>query len=379
MSLGLRQPGVLRLVANGIVVLWCLLAVFPLLWITVMSFKLPTDAFADNPLAVLVGVTTIERRGGWTVADALVVLLAVCFVWFAARYASATFTFKNVDEQRRKLMKPLSALIALGVALFIGPELAGWLESCATWLAEPVIGVTGEHYRDVWTEQGFFTHFKNSIVISASVVTLSLTIGTLAAYALARANMNWSFWLLVAALVFRALPHSVLAAGYLPVFLESAQYLQPLLGRSAPTLYGQPLAVIMVLVAINQPFTLWLLHAFFRQVPRDLDDAARVDGCTHFEAFLRVVLPVMWPGIVTAGLFSFLLAYNDYLITSLLLEGEAMTMIPAIASMFSRETTATDEVQAIAAAVSMTAPLFILVLVFQRRLVSGLTIGAIKG
>ena len=98
-----------------------------------------------------------------------------------------------------------------------------------------------------------------------------------------------------------------------------------------------------------------------------------------FEAFLRVVLPVMWPGIVTAGLFSFLLAYNDYLITSLLLEGEAMTMIPAIASMFSRETTATDEVQAIAAAVSITAPLFILVLVFQRQLVTGLTVGAIKG
>ena len=242
MSLELRQPGVLRLVAYSIVALWCLLAVFPLLWITVMSIKLPTDAFADSPLAVLTGATTIERRGGWTVADAIVALLSVFFVWFAARRASATFPFKNSHAQRRRVMTLLSVLLALGVSVVIGPALAGWLESYAAWLAKPVVGVTGEHYRYIWTEQGFVTNFKNSIVISASVVALSLTVGTFAAYALARANMNWAFWLLVAALVFRALPHSVLAAGYLPVFLESAQYLQPLFGSSAPTLYGQPLA-----------------------------------------------------------------------------------------------------------------------------------------
>ena len=106
-------------------------------------------------------------------------------------------------------------------------------------------------------------------------------------------------------------------------------------------------------------------------IPAELDEAARVDGCTHFQAFRLVIIPVMWPGVITTGLFSFLLAYNDFLVTSLLLDAQNMTMVPAIANMFNRETTASDEIQAIAAAVSITAPLFLLVLVFQRQIVSG--------
>ncbi len=104
-----------------------------------------------------------------------------------------------------------------------------------------------------------------------------------------------------------------------------------------------------------------------------------MDGCSHFQAFRRVIMPVIWPGVITAGLFSFLLAYNDFLVTSLLLDAQNMTMVPAIAGMFNRETLASDEVQAIAAAVSITAPLFVLVMAFQRQIVSGLTAGAVKG
>ena len=113
--------------------------------------------------------------------------------------------------------------------------------------------------------------------------------------------------------MFRALPHSVLVAGYLPFFINSAEILKPFLGENAPTLYGQPLAVIAVLVAINQPFTIWMLRSFFQNIPTELDEAARVDGCTHFQAFRWVIMPVMWPGVITTGLFSFLLAYNDFL------------------------------------------------------------------
>ena len=185
--------------------------------------------------------------------------------------------------------------------------------------------------------------------------------------------------MLVVALVFRALPHSVLVSGYLPYFITSAEWLAPIFGDAAPTLYGKPWAIIAVLVAINQPFTIWMLRSFFLNIPAELDEAARVDGCSHFGAFRRVIVPVMWPGVITTGLFSFLLAYNDFLVTSLLLDAQNMTMVPAIANMFNRETTASDEVQAIAAAVSITAPLFVLVLVFQRQIVSGLTAGAVKG
>ena len=171
----------------------------------------------------------------------------------------------------------------------------------------------------------------------------------------------------------------MLVAGYLPVFINSSEWLAPLFGENAPTLYGQPWAVIAVLVAINQPFTIWMLRSFFQSIPEELDEAARVDGCTHFQAFRWVIMPVMWPGVITTGLFSFLLAYNDFLVTSLLLDAQNQTMVPAIASYFNRETTTTDQVEAIAAAVSITAPLFLLVMVFQRQIVSGLTAGAVKG
>ena len=115
------------------------------------------------------------------------------------------------------------------------------------------------------------------------------------------------------------------------------------------------------------------------KIAPDLDEAARVDGCTHFQAFRWVIMPVMWPGVITTGLFSFLLGYNDFLVTSLLLDASNQTMVPAIAGFFNRETTMTDQVEAIAAAVSITAPLFLLVMVFQRQIVSGLTAGAVKG
>ena len=216
-------------------------------------------------------------------------------------------------------------------------------------------------------------------MVTTGVVSISLTFGTLAGYGLARSGSNLAFWILIIALVFRALPHSVLVTGYLPFFINSAEILRPIFGDAAPTFYGMPWATVAVLVAINQPFTIWMLRSFFQSIPAELDEAARVDGCSHFQAFRRVIMPVMWPGVITTGLFSFLLAYNDFLVTSMLLEAQNTTMVPAIASMFNMETTTTDQVVAVAAAVSIIAPLFFLVMFFQRQIVSGLTAGAVKG
>ena len=250
---------------------------------------------------------------------------------------------------------------------------------------------TFEHYQAVWVRSGFHRNFVNSLIVTLGVVAISLTVGTLAGYAIARSGSSLAFWILFIALIFRALPHSVLVAGYLPVFIGSRELLEPLwsspwtgwffrlVSAHPPTLYGQPLAVIMVLVSINQPFTIWMMRSFFMNVPHELDEAARVDGCTHFEAFRRVVMPVMWPGVITTGLFAFLLAYNDYLVCSLLLDAQSQTMVPAISSFLNRDTRGSDQIEAIAAAVSITAPLFLLVMVFQRQLVSGLTTGAVKG
>ena len=137
-------------------------------------------------------------------------------------------------------------------------------------------------------------------------------------------------------------------------------------------------ALVLVLVAINQPFTIWMLRSFFMHIPAELDEAAQIDGCTRAQAFRRVIVPVMWPGIVTTGLFSFLLAYNDFLLSSALTNGEKMTMPAAIANAITAESE-TLLMQGVAGAVSITIPLILLVAFFQKQIVSGLTQGAVKG
>ena len=197
-------------------------------------------------------------------------------------------------------------------------------------------------------------------------MVISLTMGTLGGYALARSGYRYTFWLLIAALVFRAMPHVSLVSGYLLPFFEM-------------NVWGILPTTIIVLVAINQPFTLWMLHSFFLSIPKDLDESAMVDGCSRFQAFRMVVIPVMWPGVVTTGLFSFLLAYNDFAVTSLLLSQDNQTMIPKIASFLGSTQAEGRVMYAVAAVVSAILPLFLLVLFFQSQIVSGLTAGAVKG
>jgi len=180
------------------------------------------------------------------------------------------------------------------------------------------------------------------------------------------AHYRYAFWFLLFALIFRAMPHITLVSGYLLPFFEW-------------NLWGRLSTTTIVLVAINQPFTLWMLHAFFKNIPKDLDESAMVDGCTRFQAFRYVIIPIMWPGVITTGLFSFLLAYNDFAVTSMLLGQESQTMVPKLASFLGTTQTKGNVMFAVAAVVSITAPLFVMILFFQRQIVSGLTAGAVKG
>ncbi len=233
-------------------------------------------------------------------------------------------------------------------------------------LAETGGRFTPDAYVGAWVAQEFWRAALNTIIVVVCVVMISLTFGTLAAYALSRSTYRYAFWLLIIALIFRAMPPITLVSGYLLPFYQW-------------NLWGHLFTTIVVLVAINQPFTLWMLTSFFRNIPQDLDESAMVDGCTRFQAFRLVIIPVMWPGVITTGLFSFLLAYNDFAVTALLLSGENQTMVPKIASFLGTTQTKGNVMFAVAAVVSATAPLFIMVLFFQRQIVSGLTAGAVKG
>ena len=225
---------------------------------------------------------------------------------------------------------------------------------------------TGAGYRGAWIENAFWRAGINTTLVCVFVVGTSLTIGTLGAYALSRSGHSYVFWLLITALIFRAMPPITLVSGYLPPFFQW-------------NLWGYLPTAIIVLVAINQPFTLWMLHSFFTKIPKELDESAKVDGCTQFQAFRWVIIPVMWPGVITTGLFSFLLAYNDFAVTSLLLSEANRTMVPEIAAFLGTTYTEGNVMFAVAAVVSATAPLFILVMFFQRQIVSGLNAGAVKG
>lgn len=233
-------------------------------------------------------------------------------------------------------------------------------------LTETGEAFTGQGYHGAWVLNEFWRAVLNTFIVVVSVVTISLTFGTLGGYALARSGYRYVFWILIVALIFRAMPHVTLVSGYLLPFYQW-------------NLWGHLPTAIIVLVAINQPFTLWMLTSFFQNIPKDLDESAMVDGCSRFQAFRLVIIPVMWPGVITTGLFSFLLAYNDFAVTAMLLNQENQTMIPKIASFLGTTQTKGNVMFAVSAVVSATAPLFLLVLFFQRQIVSGLTAGAVKG
>ena len=366
----------LKVIVGISIMLWTFIALFPLLWVLIMSIKLPVDSFAANPLNVIIGPNTLKQVGGLSFINLMFLCLSI-YIYFKFFKSRENYFLKINNLTNNKLISFLLLILIfialfLALFLFLNTHIANFLNNFFEYvpfikiLSKPLIGFTTKHFIAVWAENEFYKQFLNTAFVTLGVVTISLTVGTLAGYALSRSNTMIAFWLLVAALVFRALPHSVLVTGYLELFIDYG-------------LYGKKIAVIILLVAINQPFTIWMLRSFFMNIPQDLDDAAQIDGCNPFQAFWMIIMPLMWPGVITTGLFSFLLAYNDYLVCALLLDGQSQTMVPAIMQYFNMETTMTDLVESIAAAASITLPLFILVMFFQKQIVSGLTQGSVKG
>ena len=228
------------------------------------------------------------------------------------------------------------------------------------WLFEP----TFRHYTTLWLEEGFFSFFLNSMIVTIGTVIISISIGCLAGYALARYSGRIGFWLLFFALIFRALPRMVFI---IPFFQFSR----------AVGLYDTHLILILVMVAINQPFTIWMLRSFFMTIPKDLEESAMVDGCSRLKAFLKAIVPVMWPGVISTALFTFLLAYNEFLMPLILTATDAATM-PVAISQFGAEDINYWSISA-AGSISITLPIVLVVLFFQKQVVSGLVQGAVKG
>lgn len=210
----------------------------------------------------------------------------------------------------------------------------------------------------------FYDYLINSVIVTVGVLAVSLTIGALAGYGLARYRNVISVVILVVALAFRSLPSM---AFVLPFY-----YLGQMSG-----LYDTHLLLIFALVAINQPFTIWMLRSFFMEIPKEIEEAAMIDGAGRFEAFFRVIVPIMWPGIITTGLFTLLLAYNDFLLARILTQTN-WTMPVGIAQFTGGEDPGHITLAA-AGSVSITLPIIVVIIFFQKYLIRGLASGAVKG
>ena len=225
--------------------------------------------------------------------------------------------------------------------------------------------VTTQWYEVVLRTTRMPRYFLNSLMISSASMLGSIVIATLGAYSLTRFVYPGQRVILLSVLSSYVLPPVLLL---LPLYLTLG-----LLG-----LINTYTGVILTHVTFTLPFCLWLLRSFFQAIPIDLEEAAMVDGSTRFGAFTRIVLPLALPGILSTGLFGFILSWNEYLFASVLLTGEARMTVPiGIAEFISQFDIRWGEVMA--ASTLATIPVMLLFFMIQKHFVRGLMAGAIKG
>jgi multiple sugar transport system permease protein len=223
---------------------------------------------------------------------------------------------------------------------------------------------TLQPYVDLWQTTNFYLYLANTLIVAVISTIVALAIGLPCAYALSRYGGVASIVLLVMALIFRALPRFAVV---LPMYEISKT-----LG-----VYDTTYAMAAALITINQPFTIWLLRNFFAEIPKELDEAALVDGCTWLSVLRRIMIPLMGPGILTAGIFVFLFAFQEYLTAAVLTDINAKTVPVFIATQIGQNLPLLQ--QASAATVLLTLPVIGIAFVAQKYLVAGLHSGAVKG
>jgi multiple sugar transport system permease protein len=227
--------------------------------------------------------------------------------------------------------------------------------------------ITLDNYESIFEDSNFTTALRNSVIVAGVTTIIALTIGSFAGYALARLRFRGKFILLAIILSVTTFPPIAIAAPLFKFWTDLDIY---------DTLYG----LIPPFLAFTLPLTIYVLATFFREIPRDLTEAALVDGATQFQAFRKIVMPLAAPGLVTAGLLSFIWAWNEFLLAITLTSSpEARPVPPALAFFTGSEQFEVPLGTITAATVVVTVPLVILVLIFQNRIVAGLTAGAVKG
>ena len=226
-------------------------------------------------------------------------------------------------------------------------------------------GFSSEHYAALIGERGFLLPIRNSLIVAALTTAIALPCATLCAYAVARLPMRGKGVLLALLLAVSMFPQISVVA---PLFLVL---------RTIGLLDTYP-GLVLPYVTFTTPLAVWLLTGFFRQMPRDLEDAALVDGASRLRAIRDVVLPLAAPALASTAILTFLYCWNEFLFALTFTIGPEHQTVPvAIALLRGRYQIPWGQV--LAAASLATFPVVVVVLAFQRRIVSGLTAGALKG
>jgi trehalose/maltose transport system permease protein len=250
---------------------------------------------------------------------------------------------------------------AIATSLKQGTELF----STSLWPAAPTL----KNYIALFTvpEQPFGRHIFNSLGVSFMVVVASLLLGVTAAYALGRIRFKGRGLLLLCVLAVSMFPQVAVLSGMFEL-MQAIGFYNHWWGLSLPYMI------------FTLPFTVWVLTTFVRELPKELEEAAIMDGCTPWTIITKVFLPVMWPALVTTGLLAFIAAWNEFLFALTFVLANTDRTVPVSISLIS----GADKFEIpwgkiMAASVLVTLPLIVLVLAFQRKIVGGLTSGAVKG
>ena len=223
------------------------------------------------------------------------------------------------------------------------------------------------NYVTVFTEGTFPRNLLNSLFVSAAVVVISLFLGVTAAYALARIRFRGRALLYFTILSVSMFPPLAVLAGLFELIRTFG-------------LYNSPFALIFSYMIFTLPFTVWVLTTFVRDLPVEIEEAAIIDGATPWIIVTRVFLPLMWPALVTTGLLAFIGAWNEFLFALTFTSNNEQRTVPvAIALLSGSSQFEIPWGNIMAASVIVTVPLVILVLVFQRKIMPGLTAGGVKG
>lgn len=223
------------------------------------------------------------------------------------------------------------------------------------------------NYQAVLSSRNFLFSILNSLIIASATVGFSLLLGVTASYALARVRFRGRGLLLMTILAVSMFPQIAVLAG----LFELVRFLG---------IFNSHWAMILSYTIFTLPFTVWVLTTFMRDLPVEIEEAAIVDGASPWIIITQVFLPLLWPAMVTTGLLAFIGAWNEFLFALTFTSTESMRTVPVAIGLLSGASA--QEIPwgpIMAASVIVTVPLIVLVLIFQRKIVAGLTAGGVKG